>query len=50
MGTNDVGSDRPSDLTAKSIVDVVSSMKNEKHNVGVPNIISQTDRVKVKAN
>ena len=50
MGTNDLISDRPSDLIAKSIVDVASSMKNENHDVTVFNIIAQADLFKEKAN
>ena len=47
--TNDLVSDRPSDLIAKSIVDVASSMKNENH-VTVSNIIARADLFKKKAN
>ena len=50
MGTNDLLSDRPPDLIAKSIVDVASSMKNENHDVTVSNIITRADHFKEKAN
>ena len=50
MGTNDLVSDRPPDLIAKSIVNVASSMKNENHDVSVPNIITRADHFKEKAN
>ena len=49
-GTNDLVSDQPPDLIAKSIVDVASSMKNENHGVIVSNIITPADHLKVKAN
>ena len=49
-GKNDLVSDRPPDLIAKSIVDVASSMKNENHDVTVSNIITRTDHLKEKAN
>ena len=50
MGTNDLVSDRPPDLIAKSIVDVASSMKNENHGVTVSNIIARADLFKEKEN
>ena len=50
VGTNDLVSDRPPDLIAKSIVDVASSMKNENHDVTVSNIIALADHFKEKAN
>ena len=50
LGTNDLVSDRPSDLIAKSIVDVASSMKNENHDVTICNIITRADQFKEKAN
>ena len=50
VGTNDLVSDRPPDLIAKSIVDVASSMKNEKHDDTVSNIITRADHFKEKAN
>ena len=50
VGTNDLVSDRPPDLIAKPIVNVASSMKNENHDVSVPNIITRADHFKEKAN
>ena len=50
VGTNDLVSDRPPDLIAKSIVDISSSMKNENHDVTFSNIITQADHFKEKAN
>ena len=50
VGTNDLVSDRPPDLIAKSIVHVASSMKNENHDVTVSHIITRTDHFKEKAN
>ena len=49
-GTNDLVSDRPPDLIAKSLVDVASSMKNENHDITVSNIIVRADLFKEKAN
>ena len=49
LGTNDLVSDRPPDLIAKSIVDVAPSMKNENPDVTVSNIITRTDHLKEKA-
>ena len=49
LGTNDLLSDRPPNLIAKSIVDVASSMKNENHDVTFSNI-TQADHFKEKAN
>ena len=49
VGTNDLVSDRPPDLIAKSIVDISSSMKNENHDVTFSNIITQADHFKEKA-
>ena len=50
VGTNDLVSDRPPYLIAKSIVDVASSMKNENQGVTVSNIIARADLFKEKAN
>ena len=49
VGINDLVSDRPPDLIAKSIVDVASSMKNENHDVTVSNIKAQADHFEEKA-
>ena len=45
VGTNDLVSDRPPDLIAKSILDVASSIKNENHDVTVSNIITRADHL-----
>ena len=45
VGTNDLVSDRPPDLIAKSILDVASSIKNENHDVTVSNIITRSDHL-----
>ena len=50
MGTNDLVSDRPHDLIAKSIVNVASSMKNENHDVTAFSIITRADHLKEKPN
>ena len=50
VGTNDLVSDRPPDLIAKSIADTASSVKNENHDVTVSNIIARADLFKEKAN
>ena len=50
VGTNDLDSDRSPDLIAKSIVDVASSLKTNKHDVTISNIITRNDRFMAKAN
>ena len=50
VGTNDLVSDRPPDLIAKSIADVASSMKNEDHDVTISDIVTRADLFKEKAN
>ena len=50
VGTNDLVSDRAPYLMAKSIVNIVSSIKNENHDVTVSNIITRADHLKGKAN
>ena len=45
VGTNDLVSDRPPDLIAKSILDIASSIKNENHDVTVSNIITRADHL-----
>ena len=45
VGTNDLVSDRPLDLIAKSIVDVASSIKNENHDVTVSNIVTRANHL-----
>ena len=48
VGTNDLDSDRSPDLIAKSIVDVASSLKTDKHDVTISNIITRNDRFMAK--
>ena len=48
-GTNDLVSDRPPDLIAKSL-NIASSMKNENHGVTISNIRIRADNFKEKAN
>ena len=50
VGTNNVDSARSPDLIAKSIIDVVSSLKSHKHDVNISNIITRNDRLMAKAN
>ena len=50
VGTNDLDSDRSPDLIAKSIVDVASSLKSNKHDVTISNIVTRNDRFMAKAN
>ena len=50
VGTNDLDSDRSPDLIAKSIVDVASSLKTNKHDMTISNIITRNDRFMAKAN
>ena len=49
VGTNDLNSDRPSYLTAKSIVDLVITLKNNRQNVSISNIIIRNDSFNEKA-
>ena len=50
ISTNDLDSDRSPDLIAKSIVDVVSSLKTVKHDVTILNIIKRNNCFMAKAN
>ena len=50
VGTNELGSHRSPDLIAKSIVDVASSLKTDKHDATISNIITRNDRFMAKAN
>ena len=50
VGTNDLDSDRSPDLIAKSIVNVASSLKSDKHDVTILNIITRNDRFMAKSN
>ena len=47
VGTNDVNSERYSDLTVKPIADLVASLKNENHDVSISNIIVHTDNLEL---
>ena len=49
-GTNDLDSDRSPDLIAKSIVDVASSLKFNKHDATISNTITRNDRFMAKVN
>ena len=50
VGTNDLDCDRSPDLTAKSIVDVASSLISGKHDMTISNTITRNDRFMAKAN
>ena len=50
VGTNELDSDRSPDPTAKSIVDVASSLETDKHEVTILSIITRNDRFMGKAN
>ena len=50
VGTDNLDSDRSPDLIAKLIVDVASSLKTDKHDVTISNIITRNDRFVAKAN
>ena len=50
VGKNDLDSNLSLDLIAKSIVDVVSSLKTNKHDVTISNIITRNDRFMAKVN
>ena len=50
VGTNDLDSDRSPDLIIKSIVDVTPSLKTDKRDVTISNIIARNDRFRAKAN
>ena len=49
VGTNDLISNTPSDLTAKSIVDLAITLKSNPQNVSVSNIIMRNDNFDEKA-
>ena len=49
VGTNDLNSDRPSDLVAKSIVDLDITLKSNSQNVSISNIIMRNDSFNEKA-
>ena len=49
VGANGLDSDRLPDVTAKSVADVASSMKIEKHDVTVSDIVIRADQFKEKS-
>ena len=49
VGTNDLNSDSPSDLIAKSIVDLALNVKNNSQNVSISIIIVRNDNFNEKA-
>ena len=49
VGTNDLNSDRPSHLIAKSIVDLDITLKSNSQNVSISNIIMRNDSFNEKA-
>ena len=49
VGTNDLNSDRPSDLIAKSIVGLAIILKSNSQNVSISNIIMRNDSFHEKA-
>jgi len=48
LGTNELDLERPADLIAKSIADIGSKLKNDKHDVSISNIIARNDSLKDK--
>ena len=48
VGTNNLYSDREREIITKSIVDIDSSMKKEKDNVNISNIVIRNDDLKGK--
>ena len=49
VGTNDLNSSQTSEVIAKEIVDLATSLKNNQHDVSVSNIILRTDNSKLNA-
>ena len=49
VGTNDLNSDGPTDLIAKSIADLAITLKSNSQNVSVSNIITRNDSFNEKA-
>ena len=49
FGTNDLNSNQTSEVIAKEIVDLATSLKNNQHDVSVSNIILRTDNSKLNA-
>ena len=48
VGTNDLSSDKSSEGITKSIIDLATSIKNEKHDVSIFNIIIRVDNKKLE--
>ena len=48
VGTNDLPSDKSLEEIARSIIDLATSVKNEKHDVSISNIIIRTDDKKTR--
>ena len=48
VGTNDLTSDKSSEEIARSIIDLATSVKNEKHEVSISNIIIRADNKKLE--
>ena len=49
VGTSDLNSNQTSEVIAKEIVDLATSLKNNQHDVSVSNIILRTDNSKLNA-
>ena len=49
VGTNNLNSDRPSNLIAKSIVHLAITLKSNSQNVSISNIIMRNDSFNEKA-
>ena len=47
--TNDLNSNQTPEVTAKETVDLATSLKNNQHDISVPNIILRTDNSKLNA-
>ena len=48
VGTNDLSSDKSPEELARSIIDIATSIKNEKHDVSISNIIIRADDKKLE--
>ena len=48
VGTNDLSSDKSTEEIARSITDLATSIKNEKHDVSISNIIIRADDKKLE--
>ena len=49
VGTNDLNSNQTSEVIAKEIADLATSLENNQHGVSVSNIIRRTDNLKLNA-